>query len=1140
MTSLANQLKKLAVPQTSSLLQDFKRSSFLFDTKEATSIDRDTVYALGVNGLKELETLNKAFKTFHSSLFSESSKLMERSVHTQAVNQNLDKEIKKFLILLSPYFLLRPAHKALEWMIYRFHIEKYNIDDLLACIIPYHDTNYFVRVIQMLDLKSPTHRWNWLMPIQKPGVPLAKGTLFTHCYKDLGFLKFVCSLVSISLQVHALHHSSCGHTVINFYVTTVIGSLEVADKVREEYVSILYPFLSAGLKSENKDCIAATYMVLCQLVRKIQLDKDWLEKLLHLLILVSFSLIIRLKEYPEKFDEAIKKFGHSEIVDEILIKISPDPNLHIHHANSRIRKQATKQLITLVEKNEVYMIFNYYYCCYQGFFSLKMENVDYIKQLILSSINHCCRKIEPNESLSEKQFNIEMIVDCMQSSKSPQTQQQALMLLTYVAEKYPDFVLHSVMKVFTFMSENIVRKDDSYSFQIIRNTIQSIVPIIIESEQKEKGSARVSSVIQVFIDALPDIPEHRRGPLFKNLISVLQPIEEYLWITLVLLFGHVVDKHQSSQSAVETSSQLLLSVKELENEYMQSMNEFGLFLCNAFTAECQIITCEKLIVYLASLPEQNVEIIIFLCSKMGEIVYDIVRNLWDSDSDDEGFEDSKKKSKQSKGNTFELFNLDLHSDKQLRHLKFVAVTFICELLSHETFINQVAENEVDLKVYERLIEVILLYIKSISHSVVTFSSEPTGKFWKALVNKAYDVLDKVNGLLPNHLFVSVITNLMGNSVVSIRRKAMEILNSKLQHQIDFFSEDEVPILLKLVPKLVEVFSLSHDNTDVAVNRQTALFSLKFLARTYGCENKKEFVQVLNAIMDLFDEDNLPTLVKAASFLCLSEVIACLGPHVISSLPNLVPILTSALKNADSEKGVEPILLSALMTIQKLLEHLSNFISPYLKTFIPQISYLSAKYHLEQSEKSSKSQINLRIQTIQNLMSTLIPARVLLPAINDCYEKIVVKDIEALQSLMSMLSERIKTMEKSDISGNLNLLENFFLEAFEFRSKHSEKPVAEITKIEGYIIDSYTCLVLKLSEASFRPFFFKLYNWATQVSDEKEIAITFYRLTERIAETLKGLFMLFAGNLVKHSSTMLTENSVPERKFSNILLLLSIL
>lgn len=47
MTSLANQLKKLAVPQTSSLLQDFKRPSLLFDTKEATSIDRDSVYALG-------------------------------------------------------------------------------------------------------------------------------------------------------------------------------------------------------------------------------------------------------------------------------------------------------------------------------------------------------------------------------------------------------------------------------------------------------------------------------------------------------------------------------------------------------------------------------------------------------------------------------------------------------------------------------------------------------------------------------------------------------------------------------------------------------------------------------------------------------------------------------------------------------------------------------------------------------------------------------------------------------------------------------------------------------------------------------------------------------------------------------------
>ena len=48
MTSLARQLERLAVPQVqASLSQGKKRVSFLFDSKEAANIDRDTAFALG-------------------------------------------------------------------------------------------------------------------------------------------------------------------------------------------------------------------------------------------------------------------------------------------------------------------------------------------------------------------------------------------------------------------------------------------------------------------------------------------------------------------------------------------------------------------------------------------------------------------------------------------------------------------------------------------------------------------------------------------------------------------------------------------------------------------------------------------------------------------------------------------------------------------------------------------------------------------------------------------------------------------------------------------------------------------------------------------------------------------------------------
>jgi U3 small nucleolar RNA-associated protein 10 len=47
-TSLAEQLKKLAVPQTNVLIQGKVRPSLLFDPREAAKFDRDTFYETGI------------------------------------------------------------------------------------------------------------------------------------------------------------------------------------------------------------------------------------------------------------------------------------------------------------------------------------------------------------------------------------------------------------------------------------------------------------------------------------------------------------------------------------------------------------------------------------------------------------------------------------------------------------------------------------------------------------------------------------------------------------------------------------------------------------------------------------------------------------------------------------------------------------------------------------------------------------------------------------------------------------------------------------------------------------------------------------------------------------------------------------
>uniref|UniRef100_A0A8C6T448 HEAT repeat-containing protein 1 n=1 Tax=Neogobius melanostomus TaxID=47308 RepID=A0A8C6T448_9GOBI len=113
MTSLSLQLKRLALPQTDPNLFTRKEvASFLFEPKDAATMDRSTFYALAPG-------IEPSLSEFQQTLFSSSSLTLERSVQSKETNRKLDHDIGLFLRRACPYFLLRPTHKCLEWLIHR-------------------------------------------------------------------------------------------------------------------------------------------------------------------------------------------------------------------------------------------------------------------------------------------------------------------------------------------------------------------------------------------------------------------------------------------------------------------------------------------------------------------------------------------------------------------------------------------------------------------------------------------------------------------------------------------------------------------------------------------------------------------------------------------------------------------------------------------------------------------------------------------------------------------------------------------------------------------------------------------------------------------------------------------------------------
>lgn len=280
-TSLAEQLKRLAAPQTTQLYDLKKRPSLLFDPKEAATFTRETFYQIGLTGLEGLKNKNLLFEQFENNLFHESSKEFQRAVHTEEVNSKLNKNIRKFLHLLSPYFLLHDSYKALEWLIHRFQIHEYNKDDLMMLILPYHETNIFVRTLQLMNIKEANDKWHWLYALQKAGVHLPKNTLYNHIANNIYFIKFVTKYLFSMIKAYV--DPSFLVLTFNFYCVTFTGALEYAKEIDEKHVTQMLPALLKGLKSEIPDFCAASYVITAKLVTKVDLTEKILHKFVELI-----------------------------------------------------------------------------------------------------------------------------------------------------------------------------------------------------------------------------------------------------------------------------------------------------------------------------------------------------------------------------------------------------------------------------------------------------------------------------------------------------------------------------------------------------------------------------------------------------------------------------------------------------------------------------------------------------------------------------------------------------------------------------------------------------------------------------------------------------------------------------------------
>lgn len=295
-TALQKQLAAIAASSTHQLDLKAQKSahakSLLFEPKVAASQSFENVYLICYEGYRDLCALDSRFLSFSKSLFSEQSKVEDRTQMNKEENKKLNNILEAFITLVGPRLLLKPAQKAVEWLVRRFRVHEYNTQCLTLAFLPYHSTPLFLALLSILPAQPPPSL-RFLHPyIQSPTNPPRRTIVYTAVNTPAFF---------DALQAHTVRVVQAGHQdarIISFWasitVEAVFGVLEntstgrrdIQSQKTEELVLRVLPVLNSCMQAEyGSETVEACYTIVTVLAGRGELGDKVLDGLMEAVIL---------------------------------------------------------------------------------------------------------------------------------------------------------------------------------------------------------------------------------------------------------------------------------------------------------------------------------------------------------------------------------------------------------------------------------------------------------------------------------------------------------------------------------------------------------------------------------------------------------------------------------------------------------------------------------------------------------------------------------------------------------------------------------------------------------------------------------------------------------------------------------------
>ncbi|KAK8799739.1 hypothetical protein WA158_006287 [Blastocystis sp. Blastoise] len=464
-------------------------------------------------------------------------------------------------------------------------------------------------------------------------------------------------------------------------------------------------------------------------------------------------------------------------------------------------------------------------------------------------------------------------------------------------------------------------------------------------------------------------------------------------------------------------------------------------------------------------------------------------------------------------------------------LRFLNILLHCisDIVSHEDFIRNISSLPIQQQnsiqnIFLSITESLLLLIQ-ICNDIISSNIEEDLNIWQKCQESTYLILGIINELLNTPAFITVISELLKHQDLSVRRRALQMLNSKLSSTSSSLTIEEQSLYIDLIDDIDDILT---NEQDTILNKQTAVLSLHILAQYFGSLSPKSFVPSLIAVISIISKTELTTtsdnerdVFLGSLYMCISVLITKVGVLIIPFLPRFFkPYLDHFEYYLQNPIKGEQVLLfqSLLATMSAIIMNQPNMISPYMKRIL--IILLTPSLLTTASNSINKS-----LDTLFTIIPKYISCRLLLPSLYDIYSQLNNNSI-SISTLYLILQNTFDILESNDI-------ELIYIKAWDFCNKGLEaryqydllqkecslEQHQEFIKTEQAICNCMIHLIIKLNEKQFQPIYVASVSWMeNQYIEEKESmpprgkCIAFFTFILNIIQKLKSIFIPYFSNI----------------------------